>query len=48
MGGAYVDFGLFTEDEVESFFGTEAEQIKVNVLPTQTYYSFIAVQCNWI
>ena len=40
MGGAYVDFGLFTEDEVESFFGTEAEQIKVNVLPTQTYYSF--------
>lgn len=40
MGGAYVDFGLFTEDEVESFFSTEAEQIKVSVLPTQTYYSF--------
>lgn len=40
MGGAYVDFGLFTEDEVESFFSMEAEQIKVSVLPTQTYYSF--------
>ena len=40
MGGAYVDFGLFTEDEVESFFGTEAEQIKVNGVPTQTDYSF--------
>ena len=39
-GGAYVDFGLFTDDEMESFFGTEAEQIKVSVLPTQTYYSF--------
>ena len=25
---------------MESFFGTEAEQIKVSVLPTQTYYSF--------
>ena len=35
-GGAYVDFGLFTDDEMESFFGTEAEQIKVSVLPTQT------------
>lgn len=48
MGGAYVDFGLFTEDEVESFFGTEAEQIKVSVLPTQTYYSFYCgpVQLN--
>lgn len=40
---------FFTEDEVESFFGTEAEQIKMNVLPTQTYYSFYClVQCNWI
>ena len=47
-GGAYVDFGLFTEDEIGSFFSMEAEQIKVNVLPTQTYYSFYCgpVQLN--
>lgn len=40
VGGAYVDFGLFLEDESVSRFETAAVQQSVNVLPTQTYYTF--------
>lgn len=39
-GGGYVDFGIFGEEETEYSFSTTAEQLSVNVLPTQTYYSF--------
>ncbi|MDD4592250.1 MAG: DUF4965 domain-containing protein, partial [Parabacteroides sp.] len=39
-GAAYLDFGLFTEDELNTFFGNNVNQVSVNVLPTQTYYSF--------
>ncbi len=40
MGGAYVDFGLFLKDKAVSSFETAAIQTSVNVLPTQTYYTF--------
>ncbi|MDR2921198.1 MAG: DUF4965 domain-containing protein [Tannerella sp.] len=40
VGGAYVDFGLFVKDESVSQFETAAVQQSVNVLPTQTYYTF--------
>lgn len=40
VGGAYVDFGLFLKDESVSTFETAAIQKSVNVLPTQTYYTF--------
>lgn len=40
MGGGLVDFGLFVKDKVENAFGTPAVQKSVNVLPTQTYYTF--------
>lgn len=40
MGGGLVDFGLFVKDKVENAFGTPAVQKSVNVLPTQTFYTF--------
>lgn len=40
VGGAYVDFGLFLKDESVGSFETAAVQKSVNVLPTQTYYTF--------
>jgi len=39
-GGAYVDFNLFKKTET-SGFEMEAVQKAVNVLPTQTFYTFI-------
>lgn len=39
-GGAYVDFGIYVEEEADFSFSNTADQISVNVLPTQTYYSF--------
>ena len=39
-GGALVDFGLFYKDEAVKTFETAAIQKSVNVLPTQTYYTF--------
>ncbi|MDL2305649.1 DUF4965 domain-containing protein [Bacteroides sp. OttesenSCG-928-D19] len=39
-GGALVDFGLFYKDENIKSFGTAAIQKSVQVLPTQTYYTF--------
>ena len=39
-GGAYVDFGLFRENKQLSNFKEAAIQKSVNVLPTQTYYTF--------
>lgn len=38
-GGAYVDFGIFTEDEINSKI-TNAIQANVNLTPIQTSYSF--------
>lgn len=40
VGGAYVDFGLFYLDETVKSFDNPAIQKSVNVLPTQTFYSF--------
>lgn len=39
-GGAYVDFGLFRENKQPSNFTQAATQKSVDVLPTQTYYTF--------
>lgn len=39
-GGAYVDFGLFRENKQPSNFTQAAIQKSVDVLPTQTYYTF--------
>ena len=39
-GGAYVDFGLFRENKQISNFKEPAIQKSVDVLPTQTYYTF--------
>lgn len=39
-GGAYVDFGLFRKEENKTFFEEKAVQKSVNVLPTQTFYTF--------
>ena len=39
-GDGYVDFGLFYKDENTSNFQNEAIQKSVDVLPTQTFYSF--------
>jgi hypothetical protein len=39
-GGAYVDFGLFKKNQQFSGFETEALQTSVDVLPTQTFYTF--------
>lgn len=40
VGGGFVDFGLFVKDKVKDVFDTPAFQKSVNVLPTQTYYTF--------
>ncbi|NDV60324.1 glutaminase domain-containing protein [Bacteroides sp. 519] len=40
-GGAYVDFGLYRERKKAGNFTTTAVQKSVNVLPTQTYYTFV-------
>lgn len=40
IGGAYVDFGLFRKVRQMSSFEEIAIQKSVNVLPTQTYYTF--------
>lgn len=40
MGGGFVDFGLSVKQKVEDAFGTPAVQKSVNVLPTQTFYTF--------
>lgn len=39
-GGAYMDFGLYLESEQLCNFKEAAVQKSVNVLPTQTYYTF--------
>lgn len=39
-GGAYVDFGLFKQIDNAYKLGDEAIQKSVDVLPTQTYYTF--------
>lgn len=39
-GGAYVDFGLYEMDEEKVPFQQTAQQKSVNVLPTQTIYTF--------
>ena len=39
-GGGYVDFGLFRKEENKTFFQEAAVQKSVNVLPTQTFYTF--------
>lgn len=39
-GGAYADFGIFSEEDLDFSFSNTADQMLVNVLPTQTYYSF--------
>lgn len=39
-GGAYVDFGLYRERKQTSNFTRTAVQKSVDVLPTQTYYTF--------
>ncbi|RHJ81534.1 glutaminase domain-containing protein [Parabacteroides sp. AM08-6] len=40
IGGAYVDFGLYTKEQNATFFEQAATQKSVNVLPTQTFYVF--------
>ncbi|GEM_PF-13120 len=40
VGGAYVDFGLYIKEDLGSTFESVAIQKSVNVLPTQTYYTF--------
>lgn len=39
-GGAYVDFGIFTPADDAAAFENLAVQKSVDVLPTQTYYTF--------
>ncbi|MDO5523102.1 MAG: DUF4965 domain-containing protein, partial [Bacteroidia bacterium] len=39
-GGAYVDFGLFEKEPDKSTFTQTATQKSVNLLPTQTIYTF--------
>ena len=39
-GGAYVDFGILCEDELNTYMAGKADQIKASVLPIQTYSSF--------
>lgn len=39
-GGAYVDFGLYTTNKETAGFENIAIQKSVDVLPTQTYYTF--------
>lgn len=39
-GGAYVDFGLYTTNQKTVEFENAAIQKSVDVLPTQTYYTF--------
>lgn len=39
-GGAYVDFGLLRKKPMNSSFAGDAEQVSVDVLPTQTFYTF--------
>lgn len=38
--GGYVDFGLFRKQSADNNFSADAEQLSVDVLPTQTFYSF--------
>lgn len=40
-GGAYVDFGIYTPSEESAPFENLAIQKSVDVLPTQTYYTFV-------
>lgn len=40
VGGGLVDFGLFVKSNVKDVFETPAIQKSVNVLPTQTFYTF--------
>ncbi|MDR2953946.1 MAG: DUF4965 domain-containing protein [Prevotella sp.] len=39
-GGALVDFGIYVEDEIETYLGNAAVQKSVDVQATQTYYTF--------
>lgn len=39
-GGALVDFGLYIEDEIDTFMDNTAEQKAVDVQATHTYYTF--------
>lgn len=39
-GGALVDFGLYIEDEIDTFMNSTAEQKSVDVQATHTYYTF--------
>lgn len=38
--GGYVDFGLFKKQAADNHFAADAEQVSVDVLPTQTFYTF--------
>lgn len=40
-GGAYVDFGIYTPSDESAPFENLAIQKSVDVLPTQTYYTFV-------
>lgn len=40
-GGAYVDFGIYTPSEESAPFENLAIQKSVDILPTQTYYTFV-------
>ncbi len=50
VGGGYVDFGLFLKEENKICFDRPAVQKSVQVLPTQTFYTFECgpVQLNLI
>lgn len=39
-GGALVDFGIYVEDEIETFLAQAAVQKSADVQATQTYYTF--------
>ncbi|MCC8155498.1 MAG: DUF4965 domain-containing protein [Tannerellaceae bacterium] len=41
VGDAYVDFGLYLENKLPSNFKEVAVQKTANVLPTQTFYTFV-------
>lgn len=40
MGGALVDFGIYVEDDIETFLSTTAVQKSADVQATQTHYTF--------
>ena len=40
VGGAYVDFGIYSDSEIPAVFGKTASQNSVSLSATQTYYDF--------